>query len=84
MYNLFLNTKNEIFDYSEGELKEYNANFYIVKDGVLVPKRIVAKIVPVMTLPADYEDGKYKYVNHTFVLNPLPEGEPNVEPNEVV
>ena len=84
MYNLFLNNENDIFNYSEGELKEYNTNFYIVKDGVLVPKNIVANIIPVMELPADYEDGKYKYVNHAFVLNPLPEGEPDDGLNETV
>ena len=84
MYNLFLNEENEVFNYSEGVLKEYNANFYRVKDGILVSKSIVANIVPVMELPADYEDGKYKYVNHAFVLNALPEGEPNVESIETV
>ena len=84
MYNLFLNQENDIFNYSEGVLQEYNSNFYRAKNDVLVPKRIVANIIPVMTLPADYEDGKYKYVNHAFVLNPLPEGEPNDGLNEVI
>lgn len=84
MYNLFLNEENDVFNYSEGVLQELNPKCYIAKEDVAIPKNIVAKIVPVMELPADYEDGKYKYVNHAFVLNALPEGEPNVESNEVV
>ena len=84
MYNLFLNKENDIFNYSEGELKEYNANFYIVKEGILVPKSIVTTIVQVESIPKDYEDGKYKYVNNAFVLNPLQEGEHNVESNEII
>lgn len=84
MYNLFLNNENDIFNYSEGVLKELNPKCYIAKEDVAIPKSIVANIITVMELPADYEDGKYKYVNHAFVLNPLPEGEPNDGLNETV
>ena len=84
MYNLFLNKENDVFDYSEGVLKELNLKCYIAKEDVAIPKNIVDHIVQVESIPEDYEDGKYKYVNHAFVLNPLPEGEPNDEPNETV
>ena len=84
MYNLFLNDEDDVFYYSEGVLQELNPKCYIGRDDVAIPKNIVANIITVMELPADYEDGKYKYVNHAFVLNPLPEGEPNDGLNETV
>lgn len=72
MYNLFLNEDNDVFNYSEGVLKELNPKCYIAKEDVAIPKNIVANIITVMELPADYEDGKYKYVNGEFVLNEPP------------
>lgn len=84
MYNLFLNKENEIFNYSVGELKYFNENTYIAKNGVLVAKNLIYEIKTVENIPDDYEDGKYKYVNNTFVLNPLPEGEPDDEPVETI
>jgi hypothetical protein len=81
MYNLFLNEEKEIFNYSEGELREYKTVFYISKDDVYIPKNIVTEITQVETLPEDFEIGKYKYVNGEFVLNesydpPQEENEP--------
>ena len=84
MYNLFLNDENDIFNYSEGELKELNPKCYIAKEYVAIPKNIVANIVQIGTIPEDYEDGKYKYIAGQFILNPLPEGEPNDEPIETI
>lgn len=84
MYNLFLNNENDIFNYSEGVLKELNPKCYIAKEDVAIPKNIVDRIVQVESIPEDYEDGKYKYVAGQFILNPLPEGEPNDGLNETI